>query len=719
MGYSMMPTEAAFVDQSYSSPPATFRQSIHVKASSDSDTEPDDGQLSPHSRQAKLQSGSTTLDLVEFLKQTGPSDEQLPKTHANRPIASRKKSPFSFIRTHRPTSKPLRLQKPITLPLPDSVVAKTSIQGKRYLQIAVPLHSDGDYVSNNRGSASYLLQDSSQRSSSVMDVQLPSDAGDNDSQLWGSRDGRASQCLSADAVATYQSYLNSQVRRPDLHASSPRLYIRGDDEPNRREHGRHLDRQLKDTEDQPLLFGDSPAPVKARSHESFLPVDRARGHGKQLSGSALVREGLLPPAQFDVERRAPGSPTPAQGSRIHPTTKHTKTVMDVSQSDESDVIPNRQQAHAVREKHAVPNHMPSVGRKPPRPGPAPTRALPSLPESNDDGGVRAGQKKGLPQGFSLPQIATVSSNDDLSEQPSRANTSASSRSALTAQRALVESPTIPGNADGSKASRKSREDRVRARKMRDLQLNRMKRENLKSGDGAGAVTKSPRHLDRASTHKSHKSDHSGAAGSVPSVGALSQKSLKLSGTGSFTSTWRYSGDGKVQGQAQMVSPVMVATKQGPLDARANGGVHYPRHVHRRRDVINHNPYVSRTSTPSNKSSDEAFERRKARRRLDGMDNASGSQGSGQSSRTLTKEAELESRITILERKNMLLEAALMAVLQGSAGPQSPLSSGSFDTGCGGGAPGGRGSRTSMGSGPSPLEVLIAQWTARNRHLSAS
>ncbi|KAL8950773.1 MAG: hypothetical protein Q9222_003205 [Ikaeria aurantiellina] len=151
----------------------------------------------------------------------------------------------------------------------------------------------------------------------------------------------------------------------------------------------------------------SPERLAAQSRERASPTRKRgkhAGHRKILpKGPHSVpikfqmrpgRNSLPRTPRTSFDQSVPvGTAPPSHNQSVEPSPTKSKSgsVGDDGQSDaESGVIMNAQSAEFIQGQGVVGFHARSL-RKPPKPGPAPTRALPSLPEGRDNGTPISGQ----------------------------------------------------------------------------------------------------------------------------------------------------------------------------------------------------------------------------------------------------------------------------------------------------------------------------------------
>ncbi|KAI9889856.1 MAG: hypothetical protein M1814_004691 [Vezdaea aestivalis] len=505
------------------------------------------------------------------------------------------------------------------------------------------------------------------------------------------------------------------------------------------------------------VVNDGPGPILGNAPPNSLASTLA-GHAH--SGRPSSQGQIQTHAQAPVANRLPLPHTDFNRHSHASTTGSTADSVGASSDASSGIVMD---AQVVRSAGNA-GYYNSNARKPPRPGPAPTRALPSLPETRDDSGIlkhRRSQGAMKPEivhpTLTIPERQTIiespvvssfveATSKPMFDPPSRTNTMDSTISKATAdprqrasdRRALTPSPG-PAN-DALRVARKSREERVRARKMRDLQSIRARHENAKlDGDSlspkpkpereASLRTRSPQPMsDREGSLRARNSLVSQASTFTDSSSGGStttRSSFRLSGTGSATSpNHRLSATGSIPAplrrlsrsrrqQKNNVSPIMLVMEQEPASGlfHASSSGMSPL-VRRKRSTVSANsaPTPPRSPSPSLPSSDEDTLKRNASKKSNATHtpttSISASAGGRNSMQSINKgkEAEIDARFLAMERKNAVLEAALLAVLQTTAGfgqgnssqqRSSTVSSQARWSGA-----------SSVQQGPSPLESLI-------------
>ena len=789
---------------------------------------------------------SSTLDLAQFLKSTSPPPSRgpspIPHSRSN---STTKKFGLGFLKHHSSASKSLRPtpeSQAGPMRLPDSVVAKTAANGKKYLLISVPTSiSPGISPRPSRSDdipqqESLTSPPSSHPPPPQVRLQEPAPesfyrrgtistddstgtplrplSADRDHLappvLQASRSIQQSPALDEDLATTYTSYLTSQPESQSPQQHTPPNPSRLEEHfvithpainpPKKEEHAREI---LVD--DSSMAFSSQssreaygrpttaetvatqtslpPGPKKHRFSVSSLysESDHQKKHSRGLSiGSdtpsyksvSIHPHGV--PSRSSSNNPTVANPTdppahPAHTSRPHSgqaanrlpvphsdsqrlssTGSVAESIGNISDAS-SGVVMDAQVVQPVRSNSHAGYYAGSI-RKPPRPGPAPTRALPSLPETLDDSkSVRSRRSHGAIKPEMRPPVAVACESLAIVESPIVANffqpTSrplhdplvqsklakaaiANASASKEAGADLTETILRPGlkdksitspllTADALRVSRKSREERVRARKMRDLQSIRARHENKKLDETLGPREAAPEKENTMTMRSSQGSQMSNATDS--SIGSgISRASPTLSGTGRAASpSPRLSATGSLAAPLRRMSrdfrrrqngmsPLMLVMEQEPATGLYNTREHEMEPSLRKRSSnattvkANTSPTPPGSPAPSLPSSvDDALSRTdsKTTARTETPLTSAGPRDSMHSLEK-AKEAEIDARLMMMERKNAVLEAALLAVLQTSAGFGASRHSGSSQ-----GRWSGQTAASSM-AGPSPLEVLM-------------
>ncbi|KAI9804989.1 MAG: hypothetical protein M1833_006292 [Piccolia ochrophora] len=328
------------------------------------------------------------------------------------------------------------------------------------------------------------------------------------------------------------------------------------------------------------------------------------------------------------------------------------------------ISPGRERTKDKRMETQVVSVAPSgtiVAAKLPSPGPAPTKALPSIPSvSNVDDGSSLRTRKGVHQTQSCdsnkenrPQSrATDASSITVSESISSSATKESSIDDTRSQSTHDAKP-----ADTIKVTRKSREERVKARKMRDLQSIRARHENKKLDEALdqrlveAAINKEIQQSARISG----LSHASGSTSSSGTDNAAKRVSPRMNRPGSLTLPKRVS----ARFQANSMSPIMLVLEQRPVSDTNE--------PHRHTLVVGKQHSSLSLSTPNTPitptlwipSSAEGTPQRSPSHNGPNCDLAQNMTRP----ESCAKEGEIEARISAMEKRNELLEATLMAMLR--------------------------------------------------------
>ncbi|KAL8850244.1 MAG: hypothetical protein Q9221_004843 [Calogaya cf. arnoldii] len=144
-----------------------------------------------------------------------------------------------------------------------------------------------------------------------------------------------------------------------------------------RKHGHHIARRRTSSK------GPYSVPIKfqLRPQRSSLPKTPRTSLDEPAAPKASPPVVVKGPAAQSVSSSPVSPHSPIESSPA----KSGRSLIDECQSDaESGKIMNAQRAEFIHGQGAYAYHHPSSSRQPPKPGPAPTRALPSLPEGHDD-----------------------------------------------------------------------------------------------------------------------------------------------------------------------------------------------------------------------------------------------------------------------------------------------------------------------------------------------
>ncbi|KAI5809972.1 hypothetical protein DFH27DRAFT_606393 [Peziza echinospora] len=524
-----------------------------------------------------------TQDLAEFFKESGPGDFRKPGEETpmagSRAAGAPKKSRFLKVQTFKDSSEKSRAVPAPSIP---HVISKTTSKGKPYLQIHV------DYVPP-------------QRSSSESPVEL--------------------------AATSY----NPTRALPSLNSQEQKVAV-----------------QL-----QPPRNVSSPTGTDNRTFRSFTPqsgrqTPASTTGSPNQTGSPQIQErsnGTLSPSFDGSDRQDRSSVGSVDGgasyylpstqrSSLSNTYRHSNTPEPQTRSPMSVDIPDSVY-QSSRAESPKPNPSPYIPmRAPPRPGPPPSRGLPSLPEATD----------------SMPP----------SMYPSPALSSVNSENGFTIA-----------------SDRQRREERVKARKARDMLEMQARQDRRMSNPSTASLASSITHsaIARNSSNSGSTSPTSSAKGSTtkPPAASASPEMLLLQG----------SAQGDAQLQAGMSLAQMFPTPGGsPLattatgtttttgNASTTGSANHLNPGSRPRQVSVSTTISASTTPPRSPSSSPAIGVASlgaaggslAPTRKHTKKTRSATVSSRSEART-ARELELEHRLEVLEQKSMILEQALITVLQ--------------------------------------------------------
>jgi hypothetical protein len=370
-----------------------------------------------------LRGTTDTQDLAEFLKTSSPADFQkfLKKSSPEEQSfgAAYKKS-FQFLRASASKSK----LKPSS-PLPQTVLPKKTSRGKPYLQIKVDYDNSlprvelrSQELEEHTRLSSYGISDFSHgfRDSMMASTTSPPQSVTDDGILspapWTSSESKKS--LDADLVNTYRKFI---ISHPDSSITTEGTSIRVPIEAVGR--------------DSTSLSGYHTVPERTSSRNS---------HRNSYTGA---RRGSDPNGYMSSQQVT----TPI---RVHKRSSSLRRQSRSSYSSRSSVYSIGADGEIDRES-SQPQRRHSR-RAPPRPGPPPARSLPALPES-----------RGSPSAPIRPARISMSA----------VSVSARSEASVTSntQFAYLEQ----AEALQQDSERMTREERVRARKARDMEQLKLRR----------------------------------------------------------------------------------------------------------------------------------------------------------------------------------------------------------------------------------------------------
>ncbi|KAH0548554.1 hypothetical protein GP486_007902 [Trichoglossum hirsutum] len=645
---------------------------------------------------------NTTRELAEFLRSTAPPWYDPSLDPQSKPSPSiHKKSTFGFLRSGAASPTKPQLIHPNPIFLPETVIARTSINGKRYLHISLPTENTSGHISQSPIHASRASEDgdgyhtdepgsSPNRSgsanagttSSAQSVTLQ--VSEEKPTLPGSRWSTGKSELSdSDTVDSYHSYLKNQKTEGPLvkggarHLGKPRRPVSIDVAGRITKKDLQI-RRRSNTPDNLIYSHDQAHRGTDRAYDasaiSTAPNYKSvfiHSHGLPPRRSSITKTKLFLPnahiamaheSSFGSSLANRNSGSPYDHSRYKRTSAQStdNTLAETIRSDTSST-----DVESTPSLSNTPNSSFLIGtalRTPPRPGPAPTRALPSLPEGHD---TSAGGKDHTASS-SKHYIAS-----DRSDFKSGNSSLRQTEMSGTKDRAEgVSSETL-------KVSRKSREERVRERKMRDLQSTRARRE-LRKSDGTQhqvALDNEDKHAEARNSHASATTSSSSSSGGRPRTSRRLSASSTLHGSTVFLP--RESKLGMIS-----LSPIMLVVEQEPTTAGPRHPEYRPvRKAESAKQLSGSIPgsipgshVHSRSPSPSLPSSDDDTARKRRITKKGSLVSSATTAAAFkvlEAGATTGKEMELEARLVALEKKNALLESALMAVLQSTA--QIPLS----------------------------------------------
>lgn len=550
-------------------------------------------------------SRSATQDLAEFLKVSSPEDYKrfLGSSSAEDLMSSAisQKRSFRFLGSSTPRSSPSSRPSTTssTAPLPNkNVVSKTTSRGKPYLQISV------DY-------------DESYPQSHTTITATPQ-------AIFSS--GTSPEMYQHTSVGTSTSTSTDSVKSPPASCPSERQSKSSFPSQNALDSRISLDAATMGRYQQFLDSGfNSKAPSTAGT-KSNSPTDivsagmaelRAYQEFQRLQSMKTPPRtpdfSSIPRTSGDPVSRSPRSPRsrrsrPNSTRLAQPKSREASTRSSVA-SDLFDDITDIE-----FEGTAGPHNQRKKCRKaPPRPGPPPNRSLPSLPEGHDDPRSSSPGKSRGTLNVRHSQISFASSSGSTSSR-------------------LDDAQSI-------KSDRKSREERVKARKAKDLdrQLKLLKEKKSKGGLG---------------------DDSAGMASGNPGPSTCPLSSMDSDSSGANQSDIRRSGSGRrsSSGNSRRGSSADIALSEHPVSS------------------INSLP--KKPSTGGSKAPSLCIQSfpSTASLRHDDLQQLPASPASPALSTKAhccsAREMELEARMLAVERKNKMLEQALMAVIRSAVRGQA-------------------------------------------------
>ncbi|KAI9863156.1 MAG: hypothetical protein M1813_003976 [Trichoglossum hirsutum] len=639
--------------------------------------------------------GNTTRDLAEFLRSTAPPwyDPSLDPLSKSSP-SIHKKSTFGFLRSSAASPTKTQLIHPNPIFLPESVIARTSTNGKRYLHISLPTEDASGHISQSSVHDSRVSEDGDQyhtnepgssssrsgRANTGITSSAPSAALQGPEEkptLPGSpRSTSKSELSDADTADSYHAYLRNQKAEGPLvkggarFPGKPRRPVSIDVAGRITKKDQQF-RRRSNTPDNPIYSHDRAHRGADRTCDATVISSATNyksvfihSHGLPPRRSSITKTKLfLPHAHIamthenslgsGLANRSPGSP--------HDHYRYKRTSAQSADIAVAETIRSDASSGVTTDAESTPSlsNTPSSGyffstalRTPPRPGPAPTRALPSLPEGHD----------------------TSAGGKDHTASPSKQST-ASERSDFKSGNPSLRQTEMSGTNDNAerissetlKVSRKSREERVRERKMRDLQSTRARHETRKP-DGTQhqvALDNEDKHAEARNSHTSTTTSSSSASGSRPRTGRRPSVSSSLQD--STAGLLRESKPGLVS-----FSPIMLVVEQPPTAEPRHPEYHPVKKAESAKLLSSSIPgshVHSRSPSPSLPSSDDDSARKRRTTKKGSLVSSATTAAAFrafEAGATIGKEVELEARLAAVEKKNALLESALMAVLQSTA-----------------------------------------------------
>ncbi|KAI9786445.1 MAG: hypothetical protein M1839_006905 [Geoglossum umbratile] len=633
--------------------------------------------------------GNTTKDLAEYLRTTTPPWYDPSSDPRNKPGSIvHKKSAFGFLRSN--TSAPTQPD-PNPVFLPDSVIARTSTNGKRYLHIELPAETTMGHRSRPSLQASCTSEDgdryhrdepggSPNRPGGAKTGTTPSTSpvvpqGSGEKQMpssspWGT--GRPEHS-DTDTAESYHSYLRTQTAEGSLLKGGARPPAKPRRPASADAVGRGTKRNPQfrnrsNTVDNPIYPYDQKQRSADRSCNATVVTATPNyksvfihSHGLPPRKSSITKTRSFPPSahismaheSFLRRNLADRHPTPPQEHYKIKRSSTQSTVAETIRSDgSSSVTTDAESTPSVSNAPSSPFSFNTTARAPPRPGPAPTRALPSLPEGHDTSIANKDRTANLSKHSVTPDKSDAQS--------------------VTASPRETEATGTGGHLENAspetlKVSRKSREERVRERKMRDLQSTRARREMRVSENThhQAAHGNEDRQAEIRNSHTSATTSSSSTSGSRPRTGRRPSASSSLQG--STIGLPKESDPG-----LNSYSPIMIVAEQEPM-TQPTPLEHHPakksESIKQLCGSITGSHAHSRSPSPSLPSSDDDSVR-KPRIKKKGSLLSSATTAAAfrafEAGAPSGREAEIEARLVAVEKKNSLLESALLAILQSTA-----------------------------------------------------
>ncbi|KAI9809314.1 MAG: hypothetical protein M1825_002605 [Sarcosagium campestre] len=285
--------------------------------------------------------------------------------------------------------------------------------------------------------------------------------------------------------------------------------------------------------------------------------------------------------------------------------------------------------------------------QPPMPGPAPTKALPMLPD-NVHTRTRSGSGTKTNSRPSSRRSSTRK-RQSLGESRDRGLPSPAMGGSRPPQLASIDASGSDLPPDVLKLTRKGREERVRARKMRDLQSLRARHENRKldetlDGRPHDNIT-SNKDVSRTARHSglSHASSSSSCSSPISPRALQFRSSMRLSRHDALSSL--KGSPKRMPRYENTLSPIILVTEQDPRAGRATNAEEIPPTPHLQSSEQARPETSLEETAPAHALCDENLPH------------------SAPATQSSFKETDIEARIVAMERRNELLEAALIAVLR--------------------------------------------------------
>ncbi|KAI9755335.1 MAG: hypothetical protein M4579_004337 [Chaenotheca gracillima] len=653
--------------------PASKMSSTRLNFAEDEEDESNHRGASPVPR---IYPGGSTFDLAMFLRDTSPP----PKIVESQPArtSSVKASPLSFFRSGR--HKAALALNSSKAQLPSTIVAKTAVNGKKYMQITIP------------GS----VQDDLHLHRQITDLQRPFDSA-----------YEASPRKSLDSIQNDDRDLISNIghRRVEIpprkavneahvrpYNGVPQLSLtsRVPEAASRRQS--HDSKHASD-EFLPKRAGRAPRKQSKLSDGSIArpstaPERDGKEHDRLLSTIPTTPDRLAKRAGADVPpstrafspstgEQPSGSPDKSSFSSTRTTSQNGEGSREASVSGKLDPSPF---SNPPSPDKAVSGDIPTPHRqgtrthresrrgfvaRPPPPGPAPTKALPSLPELHTDVS-RPRPSMDWYEGFDQQRQRSLSARRNGSNAtittPTRdvkpfkipaANLDGMTRTIMKTEASPTESPT-----------------NIRAFPLMAVQSTQ---------NGIESAWKPFK--EDSGMLKPHKNDFTDfdeprALSGSPRSATTMKRNSRVSVTASDRSSKRSSSNPGKRGDSNNFSQIMLVVDQDPTTGKHRSNEILPASTeqHRVCDGSRSSSSECDSSVDARRqqnlvlpSSDDEYGGNKvAWRKTTNSTTSGGTRSSVRSSRTMTSQAEIESRLGALERRNALLEAALVSLLQAPA-----------------------------------------------------